>query len=112
MGASLDVDLDALRACILVVLLIVPMYQSINTCREGASLDVDLDALREAEAAFRLSAQLTGRADLYGPLGDAAGAVVRWLATHEDSAAGMAPAGFEEHEAVMQGQQVRGGGRA
>lgn len=79
---------------------------SVHRSREGASLDVDLDALREAEGAFRLSAQLTGRADLYGPLGEAAGAVVRWLAAHEDSAVGMAPAGFEEHEAVMQGQQV------
>ncbi|KXZ49955.1 hypothetical protein GPECTOR_18g113 [Gonium pectorale] len=77
-----------------------------DVCREGGSMDLDLDALREVEGAFRLAAQLTGRPELYEPLSGAAARLAACLGRYEERAEGMAPCGFEEHEAVLQGQRA------
>lgn len=69
-------------------------------------MDLDLDELGEVEGAFRLAATTTGRGELYEPLAGAVGQLGKLLARFEGSSAGMVPCGYEEHEAVWQGDRV------
>ncbi len=74
-------------------------------CREAGSADITLDILKQAWEGFDRAVRFGSQQELYVPLRDAVGDVIRWMLALSE---GLKPSGFERFESCWSGDQVGG----